>query len=379
MGQAVPHEPQLALFDAVSTQVPGTPVDAPQTICPVGQRQVPEVQVAPAAQVVPHAPQLELLVAVFTQTPPQSVWPEGHPQTPAVQICPPVQVVPQPPQLLGSVPRVLVHTPPQLTSVPGHTHAPPEQTVPPLQTRAHAPQLLLSAERLVSQPLVRLVSQSPKPALHAPSVQRPVTHEAAALENRQRLPHMAQWLALLARLTSQPLVTSPSQLAKPGLHEIATHAPPAQVGRPLVRLHARPHAPQLFALVLRSVSQLPLASQSALVVGTHDAPTPQTLAVHVGVRPIGAEQMLPQREQLVTSVVVFTSQPLAALPSQSAKPAVQALRRHTPAEQVAPALGKLQRFPQAPQLFTSVAVLVSQPAAGPAPLTQSLKPARHAV
>ena len=63
----------MELFDAVSTQEPGTPVEAPQTICPVGQRQVPEVQVAPAAQVVPQAPQLELLVAVFTQTPPQRV------------------------------------------------------------------------------------------------------------------------------------------------------------------------------------------------------------------------------------------------------------------------------------------------------------------
>lgn len=95
------------------------------------------------------------------------------------------------------------------------------------------------------------------------------------------------------------------------------------------------------------------------------------------------EQTLPSAHvflhapQLPLSARVLTSQPFAGLPSQSAKPGLHAPIAHTPAPQLALALAKLQRTPQPPQLFTSLApVAVSQPL--PAAPSQSPKPAAHA-
>jgi len=74
-------------------------------------------------------------------------------------------------------------------------------------------------------------------------------------------------------------------------------------------------------------------------------------------------QTLPQRPQLPALVRVSTSQPLAARPSQSAKPAWQATP-HRPAVQVGEALGAPgQAAPQRPQLDTEVRVSVSHPLA----------------
>jgi hypothetical protein len=68
----------------------------------------------------------------------------------------------------------------------------------------------------------------------------------------------------VAVFTSQPLEGSPSQSAKPVAQVVTAHALAAQVAVALGSAHARPHAPQLAALVRRSVSQpLPAApSQS---------------------------------------------------------------------------------------------------------------------
>ena len=81
--------------------------------------------------------------------------------------------------------------------------------------------------------------------------------------------------------------------------------------------------------------------------------------------------------QCVLSVLVLVSQPFAALPSQLAKPALQAPIAHTPVPHVALALAKLQRTPQPPQWFTSLPrTLVSQPLL--AIKSQSPKPVVHA-
>jgi hypothetical protein len=71
-------------------------------------------------------------------------------------------------------------------------------------------------------------------------------------------------LPLVLRLVSQPLAALPSQFPKPALHEAMAHEPLAQVAVALVREHATPQPPQ-FASELSAVSQ-PLAgipSQSA--------------------------------------------------------------------------------------------------------------------
>ena len=71
----------------------------------------------------------------------------------------------------------------------------------------------------------------------------------------------------------------------------------------------------------------------------------------------------PQRPQLDGVVLRLVSQPLAALPSQSPKPAVQ-VTPHAPAAQVAVPLVASHALPQRPQFATVVARLVSQPLAG---------------
>jgi hypothetical protein len=70
------------------------------------------------------------------------------------------------------------------------------------------------------------------------------------------------------------------------------------------------------------------------------------------------------------SVSRGVSQPVAGLPSQLAKLALQAPTLHAPPVQLAVALGRVQAEPQPPQLFGSVSVLLQRPAQQ-APLAQS--------
>jgi hypothetical protein len=87
-----------------------------------------------------------------------------------------------------------------------------------------------------------------------------------------------------------------------------------------------------------------------------------------------AEHWTPQAPQLV-SVLRLVSQPLAGMPSQSAKPELQT-RPHAPLLQTAVEFGpEGQTLPQPPQWFASVRMLVSQPLAGLP--SQSAKPVGH--
>ena len=75
----------------------------------------------------------------------------------------------------------------------------------------------------------------------------------------------------------------------------------------------------------------------------------------------GGVQVALHAPQLVRLLVVPVSQPLAGLPSQSAKPASQ-VYTHDPAAQVLVELGRDSHArPHAPQWKTSVKVLASQP------------------
>jgi hypothetical protein len=89
-------------------------------------------------------------------------------------------------------------------------------------------------------------------------------------------------------------------------------------------------------------------------------------------------QACAQAPQLLSSLLRLISHPLIGLPSQSAKPALQADTVHWPDEQAdAAVLARLlQLSPHAPQFATEVDRLVSQPSAG-FPL-QSPKPALQA-
>jgi hypothetical protein len=111
------------------------------------------------------------------------------------------------------------------------------------------------------------MSQSPKPVAHV-SPHAPAAHVAVALAPAgHALLQRPQCAVLVCVLASQPLVASPSQLAKPVVQ-------------------VEPHAP----------------------------------AVHVAVALARAGQATPQRPQLATSVASVTSQPLSARRSQSATP-----------------------------------------------------------
>jgi len=96
---------------------------------------------------------------------------------------------------------------------------------------------------LVSQPLRVSLSQFEKPPLHA-IVQVPLLHAAVPFVDPQTLPHAPQLAVELAVFVSQPLVSLPSQFARPGLHVMPLHTPPVQDGVPPCDGQALPQLPQ---------------------------------------------------------------------------------------------------------------------------------------
>jgi hypothetical protein len=144
--------------------------------------------------------------------------------------------------------------------------------------------------------------------------------------------------------------------------------------RPLAHtpdVHAIPHPPQWRASVWRFTSH-PLAafmSQSAKPV-LHAIPHVPALHVAVAFAPPG--HVRPHTPQLAVDVRVSASHPLAAFMSQSPKPVLQA-RPQRPAAHVADAFAPLaQAVPQELQLRASVLSATSQPLAGF--VSQSPKP-----
>jgi hypothetical protein len=154
------------------------------------------------------------------------------------------------------------------------------------------------------------------------------------------------------------------------LHDAIWHMPPMHVGIAFESMHALPHPPQLATDVERLVVHPVAPPQFANPVGHVEAW--HAPALHSGV-PDG--QLVVQLPQCIDDVLRLISQPFVGLPSQSAKPALHAPSVHAPATHDADALGKLQTFPHAPQLFTSVCVLIKHPSAGFPPHTA--KPVRH--
>jgi hypothetical protein len=178
--------------------------------------------------------------------------------------------------------------------------------------------------------------------------------------------HAPQWVEELAVFTSQPLAALPSQSAKPAAHDATTHRPPAQALVALARAQRVPQAPQLVALVLSEVSQ-PLAALPS------QSPKPASQAkVHARLAQraaalAGTAQARPQVPQWATLVARS-----AQAPSQTVCPAGQ-FEAHTPALHTRPAA---QRAPQAPQFAALLRVSASQPLAGL--LSQSAKPGSQA-
>ncbi len=164
------------------------------------------------------------------------------------------------------------------------------------------------------------------------------------------MPQRPQCMTLVAVLVSQPVVTSPSQSARPVLQVIEHRGgePPHEATPPLP-LHGRPHAPQCITLVVRLVSHPGAPSQSPRSGERHVPDTPHTPATQVAPRPTGAWHIIPQRPQCATVVRVSVSHPSAGFMLQSAKPALHPRTEHRPLVHIAVALASAQAAPHAPQ------------------------------
>jgi hypothetical protein len=280
-------------------------------------------------------------------------------QTPAVQARPEGHTTPQPPQLSGSVCRLLhpLLGSPSQSAKPAlqvALHAPATQAaVVPGRTGHTTPQppQLLTLDVLASQPLAALPSQSAVPlAQRKPQAPAAQTVAAPGRVGHAR-PHAPQLVTLVARFTSQPLAGLRSQSAKPEAQTKA-QAPAAQTAVAFAPAEQETaHEPQCVGS-LPVFTQAPPQRESGAAQVVAQAPAEHTW-------PAGHAR--PHAPQWALSLWPRTSQPLAALRSQSRKPAAQAVTEHAPPEHAEVALGRAHARPQAPQFAALVARFVSHP------------------
>jgi hypothetical protein len=205
---------------------------------------------------------------------------------------------------------------------------------------------------LVSQPLAAIPSQLPKPALHAMTAHAPALQVSVAFGRLHARPHAPQWARAVLVLVSQPLAAIPSQLAKPALQRAMPHAPLVHAPTPLAGAHARLHAPQCAAFERVSTQAAPHIMSPGPAHRVAHAPFEQTWP---------AAHARPHAPQCAVALRVSVSQPLAGLPSQSAKPASQRATTHAPAAHASAALGRLHARPHAPQWLALVWVSTQAP------------------
>jgi len=137
------------------------------------------------------------------------------------------------------------------------------QALPAAQALPHAPQLLALSLVFVSQPFVWLPSQLRKEPKQPTRTHVPPLHVPVPFGNVQALPHAPQWLGLVIRLASHPLVRLlVSQSAKPA-EQVPVHWPLVQAGVTLLVLQEAPQPPQFEKLWLVLTSQ-PSTRLSAL-------------------------------------------------------------------------------------------------------------------
>lgn len=143
------------------------------------------------------------------------------------------------------------------------------------------------------------------------------TQLAAAFANAHACPHEAQFAVLLVVSVSQPLLVIPSQSPRPAAQLERVHTPAVHDAPPPENMQTFPHELQLFTLVCVFVSQpsevSPLQSPKPVL----QLRMPHVPAAQRGVA-LAITQALAQLPQRVGSVLMFTSQPSAAMPLQFA-------------------------------------------------------------
>jgi hypothetical protein len=125
---------------AVSVQRAAVP--EPQSVWPIGHRQVPDAQLWPEAHAFPQLPQLAALESRFAHTVPQSVGvASAQAQPPGEHSAPGLQVLPQAPQFEGSVAKFTQRVGHASGSAAGHWHVPSAHASPVrAQAAPQAPQ-----------------------------------------------------------------------------------------------------------------------------------------------------------------------------------------------------------------------------------------------
>ncbi len=374
----VPHA-NVPLVGAAGqdAHTPGDTDDAPQTRVPAAQPwHLPAAQLAPAAHALPHAPQLAGSVWKFTQALPQRLGSAGMLHE-ATQVDEVVAVVPHAVVPLAGAAGQDAHALLQSSVPAGHVLQTPALH-PAGQTFPHAPQFFGSLVVLTSQPVDAMPSQFAKPAAQTGFEQTEPAHVSVPPAVLHALAHAPQFLGSVDVLTSQPFAALWSQSAFGSVH-IRTHALLTHVSVPPVAVHVAPHLLQLFMSLVVLTSQ-PLdarpsqsAKPAAHAVTVHVS-APATV-VHASVAWLVLHAVLQSPQWL--AVVIDVSQPFFGLSSQSARPGPQLKIEQLPPthDSVAPLV--LHGLAQPPQLFGSVLRLISQPFA--ALWSQSSKPVSHDV
>jgi hypothetical protein len=190
----------------------------------------------------------------------------------------------------------------------------------------------------------------------------------------QWFPQEPQLFGSFAVLASQPSANTLLQSANPATQAAMPHVEPEQLALATLAVPVQewPHAPQLETLFVTLVSQ-PLAatpSQSA-------KPKMQAAIVHLAIvqedEPVFGRpaQLAPHMPQLFTSDARLVGQPAMGIPEQLANPARQ-LWMHVPIWQRAALLGPVEQTPPHwPQLFGSETRLTQAP-------PQLVSPGMHA-
>jgi len=231
--------------------------------------------------------------------------------------------------------------------------------LPAGQTFPQAPQLILLDNKLTSQPSVLFALQFPNPELHTIE-QTPEIQTGAELGRvGQTNPHEPQ-LVVVATLVSQPFAVFPSQFAKPGLQLTIVQLPLTHAVVALGTVHTLPQVPQLFILVLISISQPFEVIKSQFLKFVLQLTIEQTPPTHAAVA-FGSAHAFPHVPQFAKLVFRLISHPSVLFPLQFAKP-VKQVNEQTPAVHVVVAFARAgQTFPQVPQLFGLESKLISQP------------------
>ena len=371
--QEVPQEPQFeAVLSEASQPLPSMPSQLPKPDAQAAP-QVPATHAgAPLvtdAQTVPQVPQLVALVCVSTQVPEHDVSPveQGGAQVPLTQTRPEAQVRPQAPQFEASVVSETQAAPHTVCPAGQLTQLPLVQSCVEVHARPQAPQLVALVLVFTSQPSAAVRLQSSKPLAQAPTTQVPLAQACVeTLARAQRVPQAPQLLG--SKLVSVQL---PEHTVSPA-PQLTAHVPAVQTW-PDAQAAEEPvtlHRPQLALSVLRLVSQPLAATPSQFAKPAAHAPSTQLPAEHVAAA-LGKRHTTPQPPQFIVSAArTLTSQPSPAVPLQSAKPALHPPMAQRPLTQALTlALARAHTVPQPPQFRGSVAVFTQSPehAVAPAP------------